>query len=142
MKKNLVFTAIAGFLFTLASCATLPQPDTAELNGEWNVVSLKGESPKTEESPFIGFNLYEKRMYGNSGCNNMFGELLYNRESGALSFDHIGSTRKACFNDTFEQPFLSTLSQVKKLKKIAKKKIGLYDADGNLLITLEKSTAK
>lgn len=138
MKKNLICAAVGGFLLTLASCATPKMLTATELNGEWNVVSFKGEAPNAEEPPFIGFEVSENRVYGNAGCNNMFGGLTFNSQKGSIAFGNMASTRRACANDNFEGPFLQSLDQIKSVKSLGKKKIGLCDGDGKLIVTLEK----
>ena len=47
--------------------------------------------------PFIGFDVAQKRIYGNSGCNRMMGSFEADSlKPGTLKFGQIGSTRMMC----------------------------------------------
>ena len=45
----------------------------SSLDGEWNITEVDGQKISTERMPFIGFDVAQKRIYGNSGCNRMMG---------------------------------------------------------------------
>ena len=115
----------------------------ALLNGEWNVVKIGKESVNPgERTPFMGFSSEEKRMFGFTGCNRMFGQ--FNAEDlskGTIDFGAIGCTRMACLDDSYEQPFLNALNEVKTIKAAKNGLVELGDASGKTLIVLKKRVA-
>lgn len=138
MKKYLTFIMSCGILSSLLSCSTTQSLAGKSLDGEWNVIALSGQTPHTEEQPYIGFKTAEKQLFGNTGCNNIFGTLEYDGAKGTIAFKNIASTMKACMNDTFEYPFTQALGKVKNVKPLKNGEIGLYDENGELLISLKK----
>ena len=38
----------------------------SSLDGEWNITEVDGQKISTERMPFIGFDVAQKRIYGNS----------------------------------------------------------------------------
>ena len=69
----------------------------SSLDGEWNITEVDGQQISTERMPFIGFDVVQKRIYGNSGCNRMMGTFEADSlKPGALKFGQIGSTRMMC----------------------------------------------
>ena len=80
-------------------------------------------------------------MFGFTGCNRMFGQ--FNPEDvvkGAIDFGAIGCTRMACAEDSYEQPFLAALNEVKTIQANSKGEIELGDNSGKTLIVLKKRT--
>lgn len=126
--------------------------DPGLLEGEWNVVELNGYPVQTgqENSPYMGFNLSERRVYGYSGCNMMTGELMVDStRNGVIAFDKMAMTRKACPNDTMETPFVNAVNGIKGYRVIdcndnnnnnSNCKIALLDGNNNTIITLQKRT--
>ena len=59
----------------------------SSLDGEWNITEVDGQQISTERMPFIGFDVVQKRIYGNSGCNRMMGTFEADSlKPGALKF--------------------------------------------------------
>lgn len=111
------------------------------LKGEWLITEVNGEAVPTgmEKQPFIAFDLKEKRIHGNAGCNLMNGGFQTN-EANALSitFPAVASTMMACPDMETEGKIMGALNEVKTFDVLASGNIGLYDANGTLVLVLTK----
>lgn len=113
----------------------------ADLNGEWNITTINGEtiSDSLENKPFIGFNIAENRIYGNAGCNNFNGGYNTAEENpSSIAFPAVATTMMACPNMDTESKILQALNNTRSFGKLENGEFGLYDADNNLLMTLQK----
>ena len=91
--------------------------------------------------PFIGFDVAQKRIYGNSGCNRMMGSFEADSlKPGTLKFGQIGSTRMMCPDMKTEQMVLGALDKVTSFQTVSDKPdvITLCNQDGQPLMTLER----
>lgn len=163
MKKLFCAALLFGSILALGACSgnsakkentTSPTEATAEqaktieakdLQGEWTISAVNGVSiVQDEETPFLGFNMTENRLYGMTGCNRVMGTLVLNASQPyALSFDQMGSTKMMCHNDSLEQAILLALSEVKSFGALTCKDqnqtcIGLFNADQKELLLLQK----
>lgn len=131
--------AVAGLCVMLFSCSTTKKMGATAMNGEWNVVNIKGEAiTPSSETPFIGFDMSDNRIYGFTGCNRMTGTLSPEEvKNGTIDFGRIACTRMACPDSKYENMFLGVLGEIKKIKNDGKN-IRLCDDSGNTIITLEK----
>lgn len=146
--KNQVVTTTTTTQTQTQTTKTMPAPQILE--GEWNVVELNGTPVQTgrENSPYIGFNLSEMRVYGYSGCNMMTGELMVDStKNGVIAFDKMAMTRKACPNDTIETPFVNAVNRIKGYRVVDCNdnnkdncKVALLDGNNNAVIKLQKRT--
>ena len=139
------------FCLLLSSCGAKKEAQTSKkqltsalLNGEWNVIKIGNQSiVPGENTPYMGFSSSEKRMFGFTGCNRMFGEFNpQDLDKGTINFGAIGCTRMACMDDSYEQPFLEALNEVKTIKANQTGEVELGDASGKTLIILKKRTEK
>lgn len=114
----------------------------ADLEGKWMISEAMGSkvlSGTTDEQPFVEFNLSEKRLHGNAGCNLINGSFQLDDDTpSAISFPQLISTMKACPDMRVEDQVLQALNSVKSFGKLAGGGIGLYDADNNLVMVLVK----
>ena len=111
------------------------------LNGEWSIKEVHGETIPTgmEKQPFIAFDVKEKRIHGNAGCNLINGS--YETVEGnelSISFPGVAATMMACPDMEIEGKILTALNEVKSFGKLAGGGIGLYNADGTLVLVLAK----
>lgn len=111
------------------------------LKGEWLITEVNGEAVSTgmEKQPFIAFDLKEKRIHGNAGCNLINGEFKTD-DANALSiiFPAMATTMMACPDLETEGKILKAFHEVKSFDVLAGGGIGLYSADGTLLLVLTK----
>ena len=137
MKKTLVSAAMmAALCFT--SCGNAGK--TVNLAGEWKIVSVEGQQVASEETPFLGFNMEEGRLYGNAGCNSIMGALTVDSLKGALQLSEVGATRKMCPDMSLEDKVLAALAKVAGYQASAEG-VELTDANGNIVFSLAKSVA-
>lgn len=131
-------SAAVGFaLLVLTSCAS--GQSVAQLAGEWKVVSIDGQEVEAaEDTPYLGFDLDEKRIYGYTGCNRLTGTLKAKAfVKGHPDFSNLGMTRMLCANDEQERQFMDALNQVK-TSEIADGEMQLKDGEGKVRIILRK----
>ena len=142
--KKVIFkmTAVCASALILASCGGSKNMLTlSSLNGEWNITEVDGQKITDKKTPFIGFDVAQKRIYGNSGCNRMMGTFEADSLTpGALSFGPIGSTRMACPDMQTEQMVLNALNKVKSYETVSDQPeiIALCSEDGKKMLTLQK----
>lgn len=136
MKKSNIMAAfaLAGAAFTMTACST-----TQELNGEWNVTSIEGNTytpAEDQTAAFMGFDTKQKRMFGSAGCNRIFGSL--NTKGHNIDFGAVGSTRMMCADMKGEDAMLKALQKVKKYQVEGGSVLTLKAEDGTPLIVLKK----
>lgn len=84
MNKTMIYGMLTA-LFALASCMGNGNPvSLSDLEGEWNVIELAGQSVNTKQQPFIGFDTREMRVYGYGGCNRLMGSFEWSDESARM----------------------------------------------------------
>lgn len=135
MKKLLLLPAL---LLCFASCAT--KKSAYQVAGEWNVTKLgeKSITPVENQTPFLGFDLNEGRVYGFTGCNRLTGGFEPTEfVKGKPNFTPFACTRMFCQEDKYETEFLKALSEVK-ASEMKDGKILLKDQEGDVLVVLEK----
>lgn len=119
-----------------------PAVKLSALNGKWMISEVNGEAIPSgmENQPFIEFNISEKKLHGNAGCNIINGG--FQTEEGnvmAISFPQVISTMMACPDMEVEGRVLKALNAVQTFGKLAGGGIGFYDTDNNLVMVLVKN---
>lgn len=109
------------------------------LDGEWNLIQMRGESiTPSENTPFLGFKVAEKQIYGFTGCNRMTGTVDFEKMvAGEPDFGKMGTTRMACADDKYETSFLQALHEAKKVK-MGYATFSLLDEKGSTLLVFQK----
>jgi len=126
-------------LFALASCMGNGNPvSLSDLEGEWNVVELAGQSVNTKQQPFIGFDTREMRVYGYGGCNRLMGSFEWSDESARMVMDKLASTMMACPDMEQEKALSHALSLTKKVKRGDTDQILLCDSLNQPLAKLNR----
>lgn len=125
MKSKMIMCVAAGAM-AMASCSVQKQATISSLDGEWNITEAGGKAvtAKGGAQPFIGFNLKDGNVYGNSGCNRIMAGI--NKEKGTLEFGHMASTMMACINMDTEQQVLGALTKAKTFKAQGDSVVLLY----------------
>lgn len=111
------------------------------LDGEWLIKEAGGEAVPAgmEKQPFLNFDLKDKRIYGNAGCNGINGGFVTSTENAkSISFPAVISTMMACPDMEVESRVLKAINEVKSFDVLSDGKVGLYDANGGLMLLLEK----
>ena len=132
---------VAGAAFAMTSCHSAKEKEPLTiLNGEWNIVKVKGAPVKVasnQEEPFIGFDTTTGQVYGFSGCNRLMASFDLTTEPGKLDIGSIGSTRMSCPDLTLEHSIIAALDEVDEFKKGKDDRIELCD-DDKVMLVLEK----
>ena len=111
------------------------------LNGEWKIKEVNGEAIPSgmEKQPFIAFDVKKKTIHGNAGCNLINGGFETSTSNAkSISFPGVASTMMACPDMETEGKVLKAINEVKSFDVLSSGGIGLYDANGALVIVLEK----
>ncbi len=118
-----------------------PAVKLSALDGKWMISEVNGEAIPggMENQPFIEFNISEKRLHGNAGCNIINGAFQTEDSNVmAISFPQVISTMMACPDMEVEGRVLKALNAVQTFGQLAGGGIGFYDADNNLVMVLVK----
>ena len=138
MNKTMIYGMLTA-LFALASCMGNGNPvSLSDLEGEWNVVELAGQSVNTKQQPFIGFDTREMRVYGYGGCNRLMGSFEWSDESAQMVMDKLASTMMACPDMEQEKALSHALSLTKKVKRGDTDQILLCDSLNQPLAKLNR----
>lgn len=138
MSKTMIFGMLTA-LFALASCMGNGNPvSLSDLEGEWNVVELAGQSVNTKQQPFIGFDTHEMKVYGYGGCNRLMGSFEWSDESARMVMDKLASTMMACPNMEQEKALSQALALTKKVRQERTDQIMLCDSLDNPLAKLSR----
>lgn len=111
------------------------------LNGEWTVKEVNGKALPSgmEKQPFIAFDVKEKTIYGNAGCNLINGGFEIDENNAkAISFSRVASTMMACPDMETESKILKAMNEVRTFGVLADGSIGLHDVNNALVLVLEK----
>ena len=113
----------------------------SDLSGKWIISEAAGEAipDGMEKQPFIEFDMTEKRIHGNAGCNIINGAFQTDETNpSAISFPQLISTMMACPDMAVEGRVTKALNEAQSFGKLAGGGIGLYDADNTLVLVLVK----
>lgn len=143
MKRLFSTLCAAGALACVCSCSTARKAAATidALDGEWRIVEVEGQalSPKAgEKEAFIGFDVKDNRLYGNTSCNNLVGGLQADAKKGTISFGQTGSTRMMCADMTTEEKVLGAFGKIEKYEITPDGRMTLMTADGTAVMTLQK----
>lgn len=137
MNKTMIYGMLTA-LFALASCMGNGNPvSLSDLEGEWNVVELAGQSVNTKQQPFIGFDTREMRVYGYGGCNRLMGSFEWSDESARMVMDKLASTMM-CPNIETEFEVLAALKEVTTFGMLPNGHVGLFAAGSVQVLELAK----
>lgn len=115
-----------------------------DLAGEWIISALNGKAvKKMDKTPFLVFNIEEKRVHGNAGCNIINGGFSQEEgEEASLKFSQMISTMMACPDMEVESQVLKALGEVRSFKMDRGTSVSLLDEKGNAVLTLEKNNGE
>lgn len=132
--KSLNIASFVILTIFFVSCSSSKKVVNPLINDIWILEFIKGAdyNPKTEtnERPTIEIHLKDNTVTGNTGCNNMSGNVTI--EEDQITFSDIITTKKFC-SDSIEQEFLIALGMVNNYK-IEKMKLHLYQDEEELMI--------
>ena len=139
MKKMnvMLMSVLAGGLMMMSCGSAKKSVSIADLAGEWVIVEVNDKAVSGEETPFLGFDVNEGQLYGNTGCNSLMAGFGLSKTSGELSFDAIGSTKRMCADMATEDAILQALGEVRSFT-LEGEKLKLNNAKGEELMELKK----
>ena len=109
------------------------------LNGEWEIVAVNGTSINQEAPADIFFDIAERKVHGNTGCNYFNGEIyLDHRQSNAIDLSKMGVTRMACPYTEQETALMVALEETTTARSGGKNTAMLLSADGRELVMLRR----
>ncbi len=108
------------------------------LNGAWHVTEIDG-LPIDDDNMQLVFDIDERKVHGNTGCNILNGSLETDLETAnTLSFQKIITTRMACPDASNETSLLVALEEVEYLKPIEKNKVVLLNNRREIVLQLTR----
>lgn len=127
------------------SCNVQKKPikeESVTLNATWLLMEMNGEPTmnifaKSPKTPQLQITTSEMKIYGNDGCNSMFGT-VENWDAPVLTFKNLGETKMACANMERSSEYSQALSNVRTYK-IENSELYLFDIDGNEVLVFKKS---
>lgn len=112
------------------------------LNGTWKVVSIDGEKINVEKMKLV-FDIDERKVHGNTGCNVLNGRLETDMDSpNTFSFEGMGVTMMMCPEIEYQTAMLVALEEACKAKPVNKNEVMLLDSEGNNVMTLKRTSDK
>lgn len=140
-EKGIVLCVFASrFRWDDVSCSDV-KTDVKKLEGKWNVVEVKGEKVLEEGLPQMDFNMAEKKLHGNTGCNLFNTTITLDPEDvSSITIAPGATTMMACPNMDLETSVLQSMDQVRSVKAGKdENEMLLVDQDGNVLLVLERN---
>ncbi|WP_293671314.1 META domain-containing protein [uncultured Parabacteroides sp.] len=141
MKKAiltlLMVPAFVGMLFSCSEAKT----DAKKLEGKWNIVEAKGEKIQKETLPYMEFDMKDKKVHGNAGCN-IFNStvVLDDKDISSITINPAAATMMACPDMETEGVILQSFDDVKGVKAgQSENEMLLVDGSGNVVLVLSKN---
>ena len=141
MKKAiltlLMVPAFVGMLFSCSEAKT----DAKKLEGKWNIVEAKGEKIQKETLPYMEFDMKDKKVHGNAGCN-IFNStvVLDDKDISSITINPAAATMMTCPDMETEGVILQSFDDVKGVKAgQSENEMLLVDGSGNVVLVLSKN---
>ena len=119
--------------------------DASFLIGDWNILTVNGVDVNQDETtPYLSFNITDKKMSGMTGCNRIMGDIVINdNQPFSISFDKLASTKMMCPKDSLEKAILLALGEVKNFAPMpchSEKKVcvSFVNSNAHQIMTLER----
>lgn len=99
----------------------VPQDDSLRLHDIWVLRSISSNGLPAEmdyndaKMPVLEIHVAEKKIFGNDGCNDMFGN-IETLDATSISFGKIGSTKMYCPNMVLPTAYTKALLLVRTYK--------------------------
>lgn len=124
--------------YTLKEVLETANDNSLKLDGSWTVSRLNGAPlNKMVSIPTMVVELGNKRISGNTGCNN-YSVGLKNINNKAIDIGVPAMTRKACINENVETQFADAFGKVTSYE-VDDASITFFDKDGNEVLAFMKN---
>lgn len=141
MKRIIFYVMmIPLFMGMLLSCSEA-KTDVKKLDGKWSIAEVKGEKILKETLPQMNFNMAEKKLNGNAGCNVFNTSIvLDDNDISSIIIQPAATTMMACPDMATEDLILKAMGDVKAVKAgQSESEMLLVDDAGNVLLVLSKN---
>ena len=142
MRKVLSIGCLTALFMSMSSCGvTKKSTALADLAGKWMIVEADKQAiaDNMENQPFVEFNLDEKRLHGNAGCNVFNGEFLVDEAAPtAIAFPQVITTMMACPDMDVEGRILKALNEVRTFGVLADGAVGFYNESNDLVLVVKR----
>jgi heat shock protein HslJ len=125
--------------YSLVKVIEKNRDEKMRINDIWALKTMNGEaidSNNFQKHPVLEIHLNEMKIFGNDGCNNMFGNIESFDEKN-IAFGAIGGTKMACPNMELSSKYTLALGKTKTYK-LDGLQLYFYDADGNEVLKYQK----
>ncbi len=125
--------------YSLVKVIEKNRDEKMRLNDIWALKAINGKMIDVEnfqKHPVLEIHLNDMKIFGNDGCNNMFGA-VENLDDQNINFGAMGGTKMACPNMELSTEYTSALGKTKTFK-LEGLQLYFYDADGNELLKFQK----
>ena len=138
-KKFVAFLMVPVMAFLLFACGG-SKTDVKMLEGKWNIIEANGQKIEKEGFPNLEFNMKDKKVHGNTGCNIFNASLVLDEANvSAIKFDQAMSTMMSCPNLDIETIVLKAIGEVKAVKAgKTDKQMNLVDSNDKVVLVLSK----
>ena len=110
----------------------------AFLNGAWKVVKIEDE-PIDNPEMLLVFDVDEKKVHGNTGCNVLNGKLETDMDApNSISISNMGVTLMMCPDLDKERLLLIALEDANKAKPINSGEVQLLNSDDKVVLILKR----
>lgn len=119
-----------------------PDATLADLAGHWDITEVGGVAvPDTlENRPFLEFDVAQKRVHGQTGCNLLNGAFqTEDGEPASIAFPQLISTMMACPDMQIEELITQALNATRTFGRLSEEgAMGFFDEQGTLVMTLQR----
>ncbi len=117
MKRVKMFVWMLPLLMFGVFACSQSQTDARELVGKWNIVAVNGKTIQQQEMPYVEFDMDERQLHGNAGCNMFNSSFTLDEQNRAAIVIAPGiATMMACPDMEIEDAIMQSLPLVKAVK--------------------------
>ena len=125
--------------YSLVKVIEKNRDEKMRLHDIWALKAMNGEAidgDNFQKQPVLEIHLNEMKIFGNDGCNTMFGA-IEKLDDQNINFGAMGGTKMACPNMALSSKYTSALGKTKTYK-LDGLQLYFYDAEGNELLKFQK----
>ncbi|MCA5581924.1 META domain-containing protein [Parabacteroides gordonii] len=141
MKRVIFYVMMLPMVLGMMISCSEAKVDAKKLEGKWNVIEVKGEKILKEGLPYMEFDMAQKKLHGNAGCN-MFNTTvtLDDNNVSSITIAPGAATMMACPDMATEDAIMKAMGDVNAVKAgSSESEMLLVDKDGNTLLVLSKN---
>ena len=139
MKRTALWIAAISCIMTMISCGTGKKALTsADIDGQWTIVEAMGQAVTGNEGnvPSINYNVAEKSVSGNTGCNRFMGGFTLG-ENNEVSFSPLAATKMMC-RDMKAEMLIFQATEAARTAKKDNEDLVFCSEDGNVVLKMTR----